>query len=141
MKKFLLSALVVFLSSTLYALGPNMWAEVSRTARRPDNYSSEAVYQSSTTCVATNLSTVWVSSPITGSLYSIDVTSAGSANSVIRVFDGTSATATARLVTSYISGAIRNQYFYNVSFSSMIAVDLQTIDGAIPCVDIIYRVR
>jgi hypothetical protein len=112
-------------------------------------YASEATYQSSQTCAASNLQSVFISSPYPAALFAVNVSSPGQGGSFIEIFDGAPSTGDvasgsfpARRV-DYINSMLALDQLYNVSFSSWLAVSNQPGPaGGVPaCISIIYRVR
>lgn len=146
MKKFLFIGLLL-LSSKIMAAGPRV-GEVSKSVGTQKEYSSNAVYQASLTCVTSNLQNVFISSPFPAALFSIKVSSPGQGGAYYEVWDG--AASTGDVVTSafparkvdYVNSMIAGASIYNVSFSSWLGVSNQAPPGGTPaCLCIIYKVR
>lgn len=139
MRKLILILSVLY-SAKAFAITPGP-GEVSREVRKADTYSASTVFQSTTTCSASNLQTVWVSSPNPGNLFAISITSAAIGNSFVEVWDGAPSTANARRV-ALINSKVPFQWLFNVSFSSWIGISNQTEVGGTPaCVNTIFAVR
>ena len=141
MKKLLLAVPFLFLHiGFAFSENPGPGVVTKQAARLSANYEMESVYQSSQTCVAADLQSVWISSPYPVNLFAVNVTSAGFGTSIIEVYDGLPTTGTARLV-SRIDGRTNRDHLFNVAFSSWLGVSNISISGTPACIDIIYRVR
>lgn len=143
MKKLILTCLFFMGAGYLLADVFPGGGEISKGFPRPDINTNESVYWSSYTCNASNLQTVFISSPYPTFLYSIKVSSPGTGGSYVDVFDGLASTALARRVDTFNS-MIQMQHFYNIATSSWMGVSNQngpSGTGFAACIDIIYRVR
>lgn len=139
MKKYLLLIPILFCIKA-YAKAPQD-GEVSKSVAAPKEYSSNAVYQSSTTCAGSTLQAVFISSPFPAALFAIDITSPNG-GATVEVFDGAASTANARRVAYPMNASTGRAYNFNVSFSSWLAVSNQNVVGGNPaCINILYRVR
>lgn len=115
--------------------------EVSRTVKAPSQYTSEGVYQSSTTCAGSTLQSVFISSPSAATLYGIDVTSPNG-GATVEVWDGFPSTAQARRMSYPIYAGVYGFHPFNVSVSSWLGVSNQPVLGGSPaCINILYRTR
>lgn len=138
-KRLLLFAAILAFCKMVHASIVPGEGEVSAPLRAPSNYTSSAIYIATATCGASDFKTsVWVSTPSAGALFSINVSSPSNASAYIEVFDGFDSTATSRRV-AYIEGDNARQHFFNVFFSSMIGVSNQGSPPA--CIETIFRQR
>lgn len=97
---------------------------------------TEALYYSSTTCEASSLQAVIISTT-PGHLFNIDVASAG-VGSFFNAYDGNTST-TGRAISKYVSSTGTRDHLYNVYFASGLAVSNQGSPPA--CIDIHYTER
>ena len=98
---------------------------------------TEANYMSSTTCSASNLSNVWISSQ-PSHLYLVSVSSPGSKAASVAVYDASNSTDTARKIKNRIDASVNRDHFLNIGTSSGVSVSIQATDGGFPCVDVLY---
>lgn len=140
--KFL--GVMLFLSGTAYATDPQLRGQVSRTVKEPQSFVSQAVYQSSETCGTTNVQAAWISSPMAANFYAVNITSAGTGDAKLEIYDGGNNLAvTSGRRIAYINTRAVGTYQYNVSMSSFLGINNQAIGtGALPaCVQVLYSVR
>ena len=107
-------------------------------AKMPQQYVSNDLYRTSSTCESSNPANVFITTR-SYDLFAINVTTSGVNNSFFQVFDGRNSTGASRAISSKYDTRTMRDWVFKIEGSSNLAVSNQGSPRA--CLDIIYRIK